>query len=376
MKKKIEYSSLTEDQKDLAVQIRDQYLKMFFDSMKEGCGIDKSAFEEGIEWLYKDVFFQENIPEIIYCDSFVDCTKIVNILIEERKFQTGRPDVSPTCNLCNLFFQNNLWMPVQYSFDLSTVELLTDSIVNFISNIITERIKKPVWDTEPKYFTNSYRISIHSWFYNLSKWEFVALYDFASKIAGFESGEFEKYKNIVKSGVFSCYPYNNCLFVIQPPVSVLLNTQGRLHSTEGPAVKFRDGASSYFINGRSVPAWIFEKKERITKNMFLNEENTETKAAIYEVLGQKRMMEMLGAQRVHTSEIQHANGETETVELLKTRDKFPETGDEPFAWVKVTCPSTGTNYLLGVESKYENAAEALASLSMFNNSEYSFNFRT
>ena len=97
---------------------------------------------------------------------------------------------------------------------------------------------------------------------------------------------------------------------------------------------------------------------------------------MYEVLGTEGIMTLLGAETVDAKEIHHANGDVETVELLKTKEVFTELENQPMAWVKMICPSTGTTYLQGVEPKYTDAVEAIASLSPFTKEEYSFNFRS
>jgi hypothetical protein len=215
-----------------------------------------------------------------------------------------------------------------------------------------------------------------SYYGDVSDFGWVSFYSFFTKTGILTDPNFNRYESFIRSTPFALYPYGNCVFAVHPPVLVERNARGRLHSTAGAAVKFRDGSAYYFINGRSVPEWIIEEKESITKEKFLSEKNAEIKGAIYETLGQKGIMQLLGAKTVDTREITHANGDTETVELLKTQERFEETGNEPFAWVKVVCPSTGTNYLLGVEPHHTNALEAVASLSPFDAKGYSYNKRS
>jgi hypothetical protein len=167
------------------------------------------------------------------------------------------------------------------------------------------------------------------------------------------------------------------------PKKVIRNTQHNLHNPTGPAVEWESiseqtNFENYYIHGRSLPKWIWEKsaKGEISRDMFLKESNEEIKAGMYEVMGQRKVMELLGASVIDTKMLTHANGDQETVELLKTKEKFTEIDNQPFVWVKVACPSTGTNYLLGVEPHHNDAKIALASLSPFSVDEYSFNFRT
>jgi hypothetical protein len=369
-------TKLTQEQELLVRETRKEWEDLFFDNVKEGRGIDKKAFEKGVEWIYGSLL-REKMPEIVYYDSWYGClTEDLSIRFSPGKALLITDFVNQVCiKKIDDFVDDNcsddifkfVWetvrKPIESSICIRVVDQIHHSLTIFDE---TQVFKKNVADFAMYGINKSCVYDFHR----------VAYYDFFFKAGLIEDADFEKYREFVRSCAFALYMYEDCVFAVHPPVYISRNEDGRLHSIEGPAVKFRDGSGSYFINGRYVPAWIFERKDYITKEKFLNEDNTETRAAMYSVLGQKRMMEMLGAETVHTSEIRHTNGDVETVELLKTRNRFPETGDEPFAWVKVTCPSTGTNYLLGVEPKYENAAEALASLSMFRSEEYSFNFRT
>jgi hypothetical protein len=350
---------LTDKQKLIASQTRDEWINLFFDNVKSQRGIDKPTFEKGIYWLYESLLKKEK-PKIVYCDSWDDYLKTI---------------------------WNSVWDSIQYSiFDFildSILDSVRDSVWNLVQDSVWNPVQDSIWDSVWAPIQNSVRASVvrhiftnYSNHCDIRYFEGVSFCDFFSKIGILKSDVFEHYREIPKSCPFVLYMYDNCVFAVQPPVYLGRNTQGRLHSTERAAVEFRDGSCYYFINGRSVPPWVIKEKELITREKFLSEKNAEIKGAIYEVLGQQGMMNLLGAETVHTAQIPHANGDMETVELLKTRDTFPETGNNPFAWVKVTCPSTGTNYLLGVEPYHTDAKAALASLSKFGPDEYSFNFRT
>jgi internalin A len=216
----------------------------------------------------------------------------------------------------------------------------------------------------------------YSFYGDVSDFGWVSFYDFFTKIGILNNEIFNEYAKFIKANCFTSYMYDNYVFAIQPPVYIERNAQGRLHSTTTAAVEFRDGSQYYFINGRSVPSWIITDRDKISRERFLQEENAEIKAAMYEVLGQKGIMSLLGAETVDVQQITHANGDVETVELLKTKETFPEIDNKPFCWVKVCCPSSGTNYLLGVNPEYTDAKEAVASLSPFKKEEYSYDHRS
>ena len=325
---------LTKEQEKLMLQTRDEWVNLFFDNVKNQKGIDKKMFEDGIEWLYTDLLHKPK-PKVVYCDSWLSCLLTIAIFKDEK---------------LNKSIKDKLGASVRDSVGASVRASVRDSVLNIF---------------------NSY-----SSYIDLSNYGWVSFYDFFEKINIVDDFNFKQYKKILKSGVFNAYEFENYVFAIQPPIYVERNSQGRLHSTSTAAVKFRDGSSYYFINGRPIPEWVVEKKDSIIKDQFLQEKNSDIKGAIYEVLGSEGIINLLGAEITDSKTIHHANGDVETVELLKTKDTFPELDDDPLAWVKMTCPSTGTNYLIGVEPQYNDAIEAIASLSPFTKEEYSFNFRS
>ena len=333
---------LTKEQEKLMIQTRDEWVNLFFDNVKNQKGIDKAMFEEGIEWLYTDLLHKPK-PKVVYCDSWLSCLLTIAIIKDEK---------------------------INTSIKYKLGDSIRNSVGDSVWASVGDSVRASVWDSVWKIF------NLYSSYVDLSNYGWVSFYDFFDKINIIDNFNFKQYKKILKSGVFNAYEFENCVFAIQPPIYVERNSQGRLHSTSTAAVKFRDGSSYYFINGRPIPEWVVEKKDAITKDQFLQEKNSDIKGAIYEVLGSEGIINLLGAEITDTKTIHHANGDVETVELLKTKDTFPELDNKPMAWVKMTCPSTGTNYLVGVEPKYNDAIEAIASLSPFTKEEYSFNFRS
>lgn len=337
---------LTEEQKKLMLQTRDEWINLFFDNVKNQKGIDKTMFEEGIEWLYTDLLHKPK-PKVVYCDSWISCLITIAILKDKK---------------LNKLIKDELGSSIRAS--------VWDSVWDSVGASVRDSVWASVRDSVGRIF------NLYSSYMDLSNYGWVSFYDFFEKINILDNFNFKQYKKILKSGVFNAYEFDNCVFAIQPPIYVERNSQGRLHSTSTAAVKFRDESSYYLINGRPIPEWVVENKDSITKDQFLQEKNLDIKGAIYEVLGAEGIINLLGAEITDTNTIHHANGDIETVELLKTKETFPELGDDPMAWVKMTCPSTGTNYLVGVDPQYNDAIEAIASLSPFTKEEYSFNFRS
>ena len=269
--------------------------------------------------------------------------------------------------------RDSVWDSVGDSVMASVGDSVWDSVRDSVMDSIRDSIRDSVGDSVWASVRDS--INEYSSYIDLSNYGWVSFYDFFEKINLLDNFNFKQYKKLIRSNVFNAYEYENYVFAIQPPVYIETNLAGRLHSTTQAAVQFRDGSEYYFINGRSIPAWIVNDKSSITKERFMKETDADIKGAIYESIGQQGMLDLLGAKVVDRREIVHANGDREVVELLKTDDLFKEIDNQPFAWVSMCCPSTGTHYLQGVEPHHTNAIEAIASLSPFNVKDYSFNFR-
>lgn len=335
------------------LETRDEWINLFFDNVRNKRDIDKPAFEEGIKWLYNDLL-KKPTPKIIYCDGWLSCLLTIAILKDKNLIKKS-------------------WAPVWDSVGAPVWASIRASVWDSVGAPVGAPVGASVGDSVMASIGDS--VNEYSSYIDLSNYGWVSFYDFFEKINLLDNFNFKQYKKLIRSNVFNAYEYENYVFAIQPPVYIETNLAGRLHSTTQAAVQFRDGSEYYFINGRSIPAWIVNDKSSITKERFMKETDADIKGAIYESIGQQGMLDLLGAKVVDRREIVHANGDREVVELLKTNDLFKEIDNQPFAWVSMCCPSTGTHYLQGVEPHHTNAIEAIASLSPFNAKDYSFNFR-
>lgn len=402
-------TELTPDQKRIMLETRDEWINLFFDNVRNKRGIDKPAFEEGIKWLYNDLL-KKPTPKIVYCDGWLTCLLTIAILKDKNIVGELSASVSDSVSASvSDSVSGSVWASVwasvgasvrasvrasvsdsvrasvgasvwasvrasvKDSVKASVKDSVKDSVMDSVRDSVEASVKASVWDS----VWDSVRDSVNEYssYIDLSNYGWVSFYDFFEKINLLDNFNFKQYKKLIRSNVFNAYEYENYVFAIQPPVYIETNLAGRLHSTTQAAVQFRDGSEYYFINGRSIPAWIVNDKSSITKKRFMKETDADIKGAIYESIGQQGMLDLLGAKVVDRREIVHANGDREVVELLKTDDLFKEIDNQPFAWVSMCCPSTGTHYLQGVEPHHTNAIEAIASLSPFNAKDYSFNFR-
>ena len=302
---------LTSDQEKLMIQVRDEWINL---ALKNNVnGINKPMFEEGVKWLYNDLLKKPE-PKIIYCDSWLSCLITISIL--------KRTSASVWASV---------WASVGASVGASFSE--------------------------------------YSSYVGYNNYGWVSFYDFFDRINVLENFNFKQYKKLMLSNAFNAYEYENYIFAIQPPIRIVKNSNNVLHSTSESAIKFKDGSEYFFINGRSMPAWIFEKhfNNSLAKEDFINEGNEDIKAGIYEIIesqGEGSMLSFLNAEEVDKQTIIHRNGDMEDLILYKTKEVFNEEVDlngksgVPLAWLKMTCPSTGTNYLIPSDSSFDNCIDA------------------
>ena len=326
--KKLEQLSPEQEQKMMS--IRDFWLNYIFSCKNQ---VNKEAAKIGIDWLYK--LAGKNEPVIIHVDSPMACQYAVHYLKAYTK--------------------------------------VIEKLLGERSEPSMAQVRDQVGDQKMEYQS-------FAWIQggSIADYYWVSFYDFFTQIGVINHEGFNQFKNVLLSGIYDMIQLNGYCIVSSLPKRIIRNASGRLHNPTGPAIEFADGYAQYYVNGRALPAWIWEKAAagEITKEMFLQETNSEIKGGMYEVLGQKKMMDLLGAVEIDCRTIPHKNGDLETVKLLKTTERFAEIDNKPFAWVSMVCPSTGSQYLQGVEPHHTNAIEAIASLSPFKPEEYSFDLRS
>ena len=81
--------------------------------------------------------------------------------------------------------------------------------------------------------------------------------------------------------------------------------QGRLHSTTGPAIRFRDGWAIYAVHGVRMPSDIFENRASLTVARIEAERNAEIRRVMIDLYGPARYLKDSGAQIVHSLPADH-----------------------------------------------------------------------
>jgi hypothetical protein len=217
-----------------------------------------------------------------------------------------------------------------------------------------QRLANELKGTKNKFYPFGTYLSIRyqSWY---------AYYDTFLEFGILPKEKFEKYyklREITETGIYDTIEFQHAIIVCEKPVSCKKNEKG-LHCIDGPAIKWRDGYEQYYVNGRAVEkAW--SKKciaGQVTQQEFIEEQNDEKRSAAYMFLGEQKMMNLLDASLIDEVLLTHANGESEKIGFYKTKKSLNKFKNKPYAWRKMTCPSTGTIYLTPTNPDLKTALE-------------------
>ena len=178
------------------------------------------------------------------------------------------------------------------------------------------------------------------------------------------------YSMVNKSSIAKAYVCEGIVLILRLPEKIKRNDIGFHDTSSEGAISYPD-QKLYYINGRNMPDWIFEKyfNKTLTFDDFINESNEDVKAGIITIIkdneGNEGLLKFLNAVLVDEDYITHGNGQKEHVKLFKTKEKYEFLQDHkgnfnvPYAWTWMKCPSTGTEYLIDTSSAFDNVIDSM-----------------
>jgi len=170
------------------------------------------------------------------------------------------------------------------------------------------------------------------------------------------------------NNISRCYFTTMYVLVLRMPRFIRRNSVG-FHNIEGPAIEWPN-YGMYYVNGRKMTKALYEavSNKTYTFDEFINETNEDVKAnvitLIQEKFGNEELMVFLNATVVDEQQIQHSSGHSETVKIWKTKETFSFLSDidgnpdQPYAWLELRCPSSGSIYLIPTSPHFKDASEA------------------
>lgn len=336
---------LTPELKQKIEDYKDQCIKDLFEG-REYNNFDPKVGEEYIEKIYEVAGFKK--PVVLWAHDPIDY-KNKFVLIDKREQVKN--------DIYDLYKRKNNSRTKQ-----SKNRELLDNIQSYLDNNLPSKKEISNTDVTSEYlFLCSTYHRVYLTWYKFIQDEFDINHEHRELL----NWLYERSNN----NIARCHFEEEFVLVLRMPKGVKRQDNG-FHSLDGPAIHWGDSYKMYYINGRKVPNYLYEKayNKTLTFDEFIELDNEDYKAGIITLYkerhGQDALMKFLGAVEVDSKEIKHSSGHTEVVSLYKTVDKFEFLADvdgnmnQPYAWLKLSCPSTGTIYLVDTSAHFTNALEA------------------
>jgi hypothetical protein len=197
---------------------------------------------------------------------------------------------------------------------------------------------------------------------------------FYNQVQSYITSNFNVPQELVSSNYYSMVQMNKGVFVIENPAHIKLNQSKELHCLHDYAIKWQDNTGMNFINGRYLKNRYFEliNSNKFTLKEFLEESNEETKSTCIAFLQEKNgdtfLVDFFSDYLkkidtfVHKKESKYLKGTTNSLNL-GVYDLFKGSiNGLDIAYVRCYDFSTDRMFFLGVEPKWDNAKDAIASL--------------
>jgi hypothetical protein len=207
----------------------------------------------------------------------------------------------------------------------------------------------------------------------------MSYYSFLLKTGLLNSPIFERYYNFIRKGVWSVQMYADWCIVTQMPSHISRDSQGRLHSLDGPPVEWRSRGKrteeeSYYIHGIKFDKELWEKtvSNSITIKEILKIQNMEQRQTVFSVISPQKFIDECDGKLIstHTQEKKGAEYMSkEAFDKIHHRPinlyKIENTGTlgliSPLYILLYTDPSTDRQYYMFVNpANSTDAATAMA----------------
>jgi hypothetical protein len=162
-----------------------------------------------------------------------------------------------------------------------------------------------------------------------------------------EAVDLKKMIALYFGGVYDMILCDERALIVRYPDKIELDREGNLHNPAGPAIHWRDGVAYYAWHGTWVPKEWIENPAGIPAETALTHQNIEQRRAAAEIMGWKRVLELLKPKVIDRDE------NPQFGELLEV--ELPDVGASRF--LRVRC-GTGRDFVLSVPLEMKTAVEA------------------
>ncbi len=325
--------------------------------------VNRESASIGIEWLYNLAGFER--PIMIFLDSPMACQYAVaylKALVETLPPSGGR-------------FLDQVWSQVGSQVGSQ----VWSQVWSQVRSQVESQVESQVWsqvESQVGSQVGSQKLSYESFcsYGSVADYGWVSWLDFFQQIGVHNHEGFQQFKNVLLSGVYDMIHLNGFCIVSGLPSELHRDNIDRLHSVNGPSVKFRDGYSQSFIHGVYIEPELFERllSKEYTFNDWVKEENEEIKSAVLSFMEEKWGSEYLF--RFISDHLKEVDTFTDKkpAEYLQGTTGGMNIGvytlfkgtlnDINLAFVRCYCPSTDRMFFLSVNPSHNNAKDAIASL--------------
>lgn len=195
-----------------------------------------------------------------------------------------------------------------------------------------------------------------SWYGNVSDYGWVAYYDFFIKAGIIETTDnFDKMKDLLEAGIYDMIQLQDVCITCEHPEYVHWDDAGKLHCSDGYAIKWSDSFALSFWHGLAVPVKLVFFPDEITKEDLQAEDNAEIRRCYQEKLGEERFAQLLDTEVI--DETTDLSGRP--LVLMRTKEVDP-VAEECISYIVVQDHSTPRKYWICVPDTFTSAREALA----------------
>jgi len=189
-----------------------------------------------------------------------------------------------------------------------------------------------------------------------------------------EYAEFFELYNRFAQNIFTVIILKGECIVVRKPEVLIISDNNGLHNLDGPAAKFIDGYTKYFVFNREVPEELFLKllTQQYTFQDFMAEPNEEIKSLVMVYYESKFGDEFVFRFLSDHLKKKDTYVDKKTDEYMVGTTKGMNIGVYTLfkgtvnrirvAYVRCYCPSTDRMFFLGVDPRMKTAKDAIASL--------------
>src|SRR3990172_2802890 len=187
---------------------------------------------------------------------------------------------------------------------------------------------------------------------NSSDFGWGSFYDFFFKESEIKIDRKEDLEMCIKfsESSFMSIQLDGLCIVSKYPNHIYRNKSNGLHNSSGFAISFADGYGQNYVNGRYLEPKIFNNSQTIqgARKEFLKSENEDIKACIITIIKEN----FGNSELMDEKNIFHTKDYSEKLRLYRTKEKYSflqnskGEANQPYAWIEMTCPSTGNTYLI------------------------------